>query len=205
MTHWGWYWRVKKKHKSKALCSQFTCLDSFQFFKQKGVSGLSVSNDKYAVQAMLEGGKFSVTGSHNYEITIEKLPCRFGGFCYYLHCPHCKVRMRKLYCCHGMFLCRKCLKLGYYTQRLTPCLRYGHMQVKVETKLKRLGGDPWQNLSGCEKTPLRSCEVFIGNIGASMMKPLRKKLGKCLGVRLRGCFGCWLLVLIVQNPKEIVL
>ncbi len=188
MTHWGWYWRVKKKHKSKALCSQFTCLDSFQFFKQKGAIGLSVSNDKYAVQAMLDGEKFIVTGSHNYEITIEKLPCRFGGFCFYLHCPHCKARMRKLYCCHGVFLCRKCLKLGYYSQRLTPCLRYGHMQVKVEAKLKQLGGDTWQKPKWMRKDTFEKLRNLYWEYGSKHDEAFEKETWAMFGCSVEGMF-----------------
>lgn len=33
MTHWGWYWKVKKKHIPKTLCSKLTAIDSFKLFK----------------------------------------------------------------------------------------------------------------------------------------------------------------------------
>ncbi len=37
MTHWGWYWRVKKNHVPKELCSwsKFCEIDSFAMFKRQ--------------------------------------------------------------------------------------------------------------------------------------------------------------------------
>lgn len=35
MMHWGWYWHTKKQHKPKALCSQFTEINSFDLFKNQ--------------------------------------------------------------------------------------------------------------------------------------------------------------------------
>lgn len=36
MTHWGWYWKVKRKHQPKSVCDFTTSIDSVQFFKQPG-------------------------------------------------------------------------------------------------------------------------------------------------------------------------
>ncbi len=33
MAHWGWYWKVKLKHRPKTLCSNDRCIDSFALFK----------------------------------------------------------------------------------------------------------------------------------------------------------------------------
>ena len=35
MTHWGWYWNVKKKHIAKKLCSNLRSIDSFKIQKPK--------------------------------------------------------------------------------------------------------------------------------------------------------------------------
>ncbi len=144
MTNWGWYWRVKRKHTPKTLCSQLACIDSFLFFKQKGAISFTVLGGNINLEAKFSDDKFVITGTSNYEILIEQQPCRFGGFCHFFRCPLCKARMRKLYCFHGFFFCRKCLKLGYRSQRLSSCLRYGYMQDKIEARLDKLGGNAWQ-------------------------------------------------------------
>lgn len=41
-THWGWYWKIKKHHKVKTLCSQLLSIDSFKFFKNLDFSGFTV-------------------------------------------------------------------------------------------------------------------------------------------------------------------
>jgi hypothetical protein len=52
----------------------------------------------------------------------------------------CNNRMRKLYSYEGVFLCRKCLHLGYYTQRVSLATRYSLMQDKIKAQLIQLGG-----------------------------------------------------------------
>lgn len=75
-----------------------------------------------------------------YVIPVEKQPCFFGGQRYFFHCPKCNRRMRKLYSYEGVFLCRKCLHLGYYTQGVSPVTRYSLMQDKIKAQLNLLGG-----------------------------------------------------------------
>lgn len=188
MTHWGWYWRVKKKHTPKALCSQFTCLDSFVYFKQKGAYSFTVSNSKFSVEGKIEGDKFVVNGTRNYEIPIEKRPCRFGGFCYYLHCPLCNARMRKLYCCQGVFLCRKCLKLGYYCQRVSPCLRYGYMQEKVEGKLKQAGGDTWEKPKWMRKHTFERLKKLYWDYHRKQDEAFERETWEMFGCSVEGMF-----------------
>lgn len=108
MTHWGWYWRVKKKHLRKTLCSNLACLDSFEIFKKKFI-GFSVKNDDWKTIVKLTEAGFEVTNEgRNYLVPVEKQSCYFGGFRYFFRCPKntCHRRMRKL--CHykGYFLCR---------------------------------------------------------------------------------------------------
>jgi len=35
MAHWGWYWKIKKRHKRKRTCSGIDTIDSFDMFKNK--------------------------------------------------------------------------------------------------------------------------------------------------------------------------
>jgi hypothetical protein len=143
MTHWGWYWKVKKRHIPKKLCDSLLCIDSFSLFKNKNFSGFTINNEKYPIKAVFQENEFIITtNSKNYCISVEKEACHFGGFRYFLRCPvsTCNRRMRKLYHYQNCIVCRCCLKLGYYSQRVTPCLRNRHMMNKVEDKLKRVGG-----------------------------------------------------------------
>jgi hypothetical protein len=50
--------------------------------------------------------------------------------------------MRFLYFAEqSMFLCRRCLNLGYESQRLRPTVRYNYMSAKVKQLVKNKGGD----------------------------------------------------------------
>jgi hypothetical protein len=64
----------------------------------------------------------TVTNRVSYLITIERQQC---NGCTFFHCPamNCNRRMRKLYYSCGFFLCRKCLGLGYRSQRVSPFQR----------------------------------------------------------------------------------
>jgi hypothetical protein len=152
MTHWGWYWKIKKKHTPKELCSwsQFCELDSFDMFKrQELVKLVKESKDriclqipKYNLVAILQDNDFFTVTYNNgsYTIPTEKKPCNFGGNYYFFHCPQCNSRMRKLYCVDGKYLCRKCAKLGYYSQRLRPSERFARQSYKVKEHLKNYAG-----------------------------------------------------------------
>ncbi len=141
MTHWGWYWRVKKKHKRKPLCSSLTCLDSFAVFKKK-ITKFAINDEHETKGTLMDSGFKIATKDKTYLVPVEKQPCYFGGFRYFLRCPKptCQQRMRKLYYYRGYFLCRKCLKLGYYTQVISPSRRYAKMRDKIENILKSAGG-----------------------------------------------------------------
>jgi hypothetical protein len=49
MAHWGWYWRIKLKHKSKKLCSHFICIDSFQMFINKFLLEICMNQVAYEI------------------------------------------------------------------------------------------------------------------------------------------------------------
>lgn len=148
MTHWGWYWKVNRKHQPKAVCDFKTCIDSFHLFKQSGFSGFTINEGKAdEIKAMLDGDKLSIIACQgSYDISVEKQSCHFGGSRFFFQCPHpaCGRRMRKLYQWGCLFLCRKCLKLGYYSQRLRPSKRFSRMERKIQDKLAQLGGNTYQ-------------------------------------------------------------
>jgi hypothetical protein len=90
-------------------------------------------NDEHELQAVLLKDGFHVSTYHSflnscvgypisiqkssYIIPIEKLEHNKRVF---FRCPDCNRRMRKLYYEQGKFLCRKCLNLGYRSQRIRP-------------------------------------------------------------------------------------
>lgn len=150
MTHWGWYWKIKKKHTPKELCSWFWELDSFDMFKnQELVMLVKESKDRICLEilsynliaSLQDNDSIAVTYNHgSYIIPTEKKPCNFGGYYYFFHCPQCNSRMRKLYCIEGKYLCRKCAKLGYYSQRLRPSERLARKRSEVKKYLKNHAG-----------------------------------------------------------------
>jgi hypothetical protein len=125
MTHWGWYWKVKRQYTPKGLCQQSSLaeINSFDMFKNKELVCLvRESSDQIALKiphfdltaVLMPDDSLSVTYDGGaYLIPVEKKSCNYGGFCHFFHCPQCNARMRKLYCSDGRYLCRKCLKLGY--------------------------------------------------------------------------------------------
>ena len=152
MTHWGWYWKVKRQHTPKELCSwsKFCELDSFDMFKsQELVELVKESKDrvclqipKYNLVAILQDNN-SINITFNgvfYTIYVEKKPCNFGGSYYFFKCPMCNYRTRKLYCIDGKYLCRKCANLGYYSQRLRSSERFAWQKFKVLEHLKNYSG-----------------------------------------------------------------
>lgn len=160
MTHWGWYWKIKKKHTPKALCSwqQFLEIDSFRMFKVKELVQLvKASKDRISfeipqhglVAALQDDNSLNVKfNSGSYVIPVEAMPCNYGGVYYFFHCPCCKMRMRKLYCKEGQYLCRKCAGLGYLSQRLRPSERCATMSYRTKNYLKNRAGSlerkpPW--------------------------------------------------------------
>lgn len=149
--HWGWYWQIKKQHKPKTFCSTYYNLDSFELFSYK--QGIIDCMDKVfltmppcKLYATLHENRIDVvfelqTIPVHYSIPIEKNACNYGGIRHYFRCPKCNSRMRILYCHHGYYACRKCLKLGYWSQRLRPTRRYQYMSKKVEDFVKNRGGN----------------------------------------------------------------
>jgi hypothetical protein len=145
MTHWGWYWKVKRKHRAKNLCDNQTCIDSFDLFNQNNFSGFTItSGEKEEVRGTLQGLQIIVSSdTMSYTIPIEKQACHFGGFRYFFRCPvsGCDRRMRKLYVYDCYFACRKCLNLGYLSQKVVSSRRFYLMGKKIKQRLENSGGN----------------------------------------------------------------
>lgn len=143
MNHWGWYWKIKRQHTPRTLCSALTSLDSFAIFKSTYAVGFDITTRQ--LKARLTGNYLTVINGKRkqlaYQIPFERLPCNYGGFRYFFKCPLCHQRMRLLYFTHNVFLCRKCLNLAYPSQQLRPSMRYQYLSDKMKTLVKNKGGD----------------------------------------------------------------
>ena len=154
MAHWGWYWRVKKKHTPRTSCSSWHLmeLDAFDMYRNyhQQVEAVRATPSKralhipmYDFEAFLQDDD-SLLVNYNkgsYVIPVERKPCNFGGHYYFFHCPLCDKRMRKLYCLDGQYQCRKCGNLAYYKQRLRSTTRCLLMSGEIDTYVKNRGGD----------------------------------------------------------------
>ncbi len=156
MTHWGWYWGVKRQegYKAKQLCSWFEVIDSFDIFNTRLMTSfltysttrtlLEIPGLDLKMTLQEDNSLYVVYSGGNYNIPTERKACNFGGFYTFFHCPDCSKRMRKLYCLNGRYLCRKCANLSYKTQRLYPSRRLYHMQLQTEATLKAKGGSLYE-------------------------------------------------------------
>jgi|SRR6185295_1491538 len=117
---WKEYWK-KKNHKRKGLCCDYSSINSLCMFNKRLETKKDFSiDDKYKVKATFKGDGFQVKCVHcDYFIPVEKQLC---NGCHFFRCPvrTCNRKMRILYYCRGIFACRKCLNLGYYSQILSP-------------------------------------------------------------------------------------
>lgn len=158
-THWGYYWKVKKKHIPRTLCSKPHSIDSFKLYSKDSMRGFSIEPLNVKAEATTQGLKITYRQRReiSYMIEIEGLPCNYGGFRYFFKCPLCKKRMRLLYFAeNSVFLCRGCLNLSYKSQRLRPTERYYHMAKKVNDLIKGKGG----SLESYQKPPRMHIKTF---------------------------------------------
>lgn len=209
-THWGWYWKVKKKHQAKLVCDdlsgfdRFHMIDSFAMYKfQEGIDGVRASKDRcsfwipeYNLKAYLQDDDSLFVRYYRgyYSIPVEKKPCNFGGSYYFFHCPVCDKRMQKLYCMAGKYMCRKCGNLCYYTQLLEPKRRAYRMQRKVQEFVTSRAG----NIEFDEKPPRMHKKTFIklkdrseyydAKANLADLKQLRERYGARIEPYLDGYF-----------------
>jgi hypothetical protein len=76
---------------------------------------------------------------YSYPVTLEWLPCHFGGQRPLLNCPRCGGRVAVLYAAGDLFECRHCQRFSYRSQRETAA---GRAQRRAEKLRRRLGWMP---------------------------------------------------------------
>jgi hypothetical protein len=145
MTHWGWYWRVKRQHIPKKLCDNLPQLDAFWVMKQLP------QRDSETQRCTA-----SINDASTY-ILITRQTCNFGGFRYFFTCPGCSRRMRFLYFddMHKFFRCRRCLNLCYRTQRLRRTELYLWRRDAIENQLASAGGSLHRRPKGISTAAFR--------------------------------------------------
>lgn len=144
MAHWGWYWKIKKKHISRSLCSKLPSIDSFKLYRNNMIAEFSVQPLEIRAESTADHIKVTYRNrkAYSYIISIDKQACNYGGFRYFFKCPLCHKRMRILYLGEqSVFLCRKCLNLSYLSQRLRPTERHIYMSNKAKEHIKNKGGN----------------------------------------------------------------
>ena len=89
-------------------------------------------------------------------IGITRTPCHFGGSRPWFVCPACKARVGVLFELSTDYLCRRCHKVSYRSQRTSPCARAWIKQRKIE----RILGPNFERPKGMHhKTYLRLLKV----------------------------------------------
>lgn len=203
MTHWGWYWKIKKKNMPRRLCCSNTRLheiDSFSMYnKYYQIELVRASADKsvlyiprYNLKAYLQDDDSLLVKFQqgSYVIPLEKMPCNYGGHYYFFHCPCCNKRMRKLYCLEGRYICRSCGNLAYYTQRVRPSERFLLMEMDVKKYVKNRGGalKIWNgNFIESEKPPRMHRRTFQKLKDRAVY--YEAKNGQALNKELRSWYG----------------
>lgn len=183
-THWGWYWKIKKQHQPRTLCSKLASIDSFKLLKNNAFSGFTVQ--PIDIKAKLHEDGLHVTygnrATHSYIIPIEKLPCHFGGFRSYFCCPLCQCRMRMLYLTDkSIFLCRGCLNLSYKSQQLRPTLRYDYMNAKIKSIITNKGNFSWKKPKGMHTKTYEHLN--------SLQRYYEQKAHQAMNMELRAWYG----------------
>lgn len=128
MSNWQDYWQ-RKGHIPKKLCSKLPCIDSFGIFSEK-TTFLSIHTLKIYAHLKLNGFVGTCEG-YPFFLSVEKQKCNYGGFRYFFNCSSCSKRMRKVYFSNRRFKCRKCLNLGYRSQRLNASDRFRETKSKI--------------------------------------------------------------------------
>ncbi len=145
---WYHYWK-RKGHISKGLESAYRKIDSSYLYDNREVAfnaGEENIVHRYKINlfenyALIR--PYFDQSDKGYVIPIESTSCNYGGKRHWFLCPNpkCNKRVKILYLCNMLFLCRNCLRLGYSSQVREPHMRYLYMKDKIEELLKRKGGD----------------------------------------------------------------
>ena len=79
---------------------------------------------------------------YNYEVSLLKMPCNFGGIRYWFACPICSRRVGNLYRPPGdiYFCCRGCHNLTYNSRNESRLGRFGNIcyNIVAERKIEEL-------------------------------------------------------------------
>lgn len=154
MTHWGWYWKIKRKdHQKRKRCdsSWIDRIDSFKIYQdianlewlKRHRKGHILWTPSYAlnIYVMSNNSLLVQYAKGSYLIAVEPKRCHYGGQVYFFKCPLCSKRMRMLYCIEGQYQCRNCGNLAYLSQRLRPTDRFAFKRIYIERYIKRRGGN----------------------------------------------------------------
>lgn len=81
-----------------------------------------------------------------YEVSLEKTTCNFGGFRFWFHCPRCNKRVAMLYLVRGRFTCRHCYNFTYNSRNISRGKYFfvHKMADKEEQAEKLYEGKRWQ-------------------------------------------------------------
>ncbi len=85
---------------------------------------------------------FTVDGlPHSEALELDRTACRFGGERAWLRCPvpHCRRRVARVFYSSRRFVCRKCARLVYRSQRLDLS---GRGDAKIRKAYRAMGLDP---------------------------------------------------------------
>lgn len=105
------------------------CIDSFGVFSEK-IAFLSIHTLRIYAHLGCEGFIGTCEG-YPFFLGVEKQQCNYGGYRYFFKCSSCLRRMRKVYFSNRRFECRKCLNLGYRSQRLVASDRFRETKSKI--------------------------------------------------------------------------
>ena len=83
MAHWGWYWKVKKKHVKRVLCSTLPRIDSFALYKggakECTIVGFTVQLLQLCKQPSIEDDMDQIKFGSRLEINSEiRMLCSFN-------------------------------------------------------------------------------------------------------------------------------
>jgi hypothetical protein len=84
---------------------------------------------------------------HRYDVTLERLPCNYGGTRPWFRCPvlRCGRRVAILYG-GEVFACRRCYGLAYNSQQQSPGDRADARAWAIRERCKPKGRDDWGGL-----------------------------------------------------------
>ena len=69
-------------------------------------------------------------------LSLDRMPCNYGGYRYWFVCPFCKQRCRIVYYHGSIWQCRKCANLVYESQQATRNWRNEYRKaVKIARKI----------------------------------------------------------------------